>query len=113
MSEGEGSVNIPGGPPRPPPGVQPDDPIDRRTLRDFMQPPRQNRSSYLDLPAPANPNNAFVVKTGMISQLPTFHGVDSENPYAHISDFDGICALFDDTRVSPDVIRLKLFQFSL
>ena len=39
---------------------------------------------------PTNANN-FNFKPGMISLLPKFHGLDSENPYLHFKEFEEVC----------------------
>jgi len=49
----------------------------------------------------------------MIQLLPTFHGMDSENPYIHIKDFEEVCNTFIDGTCTEETIRLKLFPFSL
>lgn len=49
----------------------------------------------------------------MIQILPTFHGMDSEKPYLHIREFEDTCETFGDQSCPQDVIRLKLFPFSL
>ena len=48
-----------------------------RTLRDYLQPTRSSAPSCIFFPT--NANN-FNFKPGMISLLPKFHGLDSENP---------------------------------
>ena len=45
--------------------------------------------------------------------IPTFHGMESENPYAHIKEFEDVCNTFRDGGASIDLMRLKLFPFTL
>ena len=45
--------------------------------------------------------------------LPTFHGMESENPYAHIKDFEDVCNTFQEEGASIDLMKLKLFLFTL
>jgi hypothetical protein len=61
------------------------------------------------------PYNAgqFHFRNGMIQILPTFHGMDSEKPYLHLREFEEACETFGDQACPQDVIRLKLFPFSL
>ena len=55
-----------------------------RTLKDYLQPARSSAPSCIIFPT--NANN-FNFKPGMISLLPKFHGLDSENPYLHFKEF--------------------------
>ena len=45
--------------------------------------------------------------------LPIFHGMDSENPYSHISEFEEVCNTFKEETATVDLMRLKLFPFTL
>ena len=45
--------------------------------------------------------------------LPTFHGMESENPYVHIKEFEDVCNTFREGIASIDLMRLKLFLFTL
>ena len=49
----------------------------------------------------------------MISLLPKFHGLNSENPYLHFKEFEEVCSTFHDQSYNEETIRLKLFPFSL
>src|ERR1043165_5210441 len=49
----------------------------------------------------------------MIPLLPNFHGLESESPYLHLRDFDEVCATFNDQACTTEIIKLKLFPFSL
>ena len=91
--EGEGSVQG-NGPP------QFNDQPNFRTLREYLHPARQSTPSCIILPLN---QQAFNLKPGMIQLLPTFHGMDSENPYIHIKD----------RTCTQETIRLKFFLFSL
>ncbi|XP_022851015.1 uncharacterized protein LOC111372832 [Olea europaea var. sylvestris] len=53
------------------------------------------------------------LKPGMIQLLPTFHGLDSENPYVHIREFEEVVATFHNQHGTTDAARLKFFSFSL
>ncbi|XP_024027264.1 uncharacterized protein LOC112093315 [Morus notabilis] len=57
------------------------------------------------------PNLDF--KSGMIQLLPTFHGLESENPYVHIREFEEVVATFHNRAEDVDSVRLKFFPFSL
>ena len=81
-----------------------------RTMRDYLQPPRNSTPSCFILPL--NANN-FQLKPGMITLLPNFHGLESESPYLHLKDFDEVCATFNDRPCPNEIDKLKLFPFSL
>ena len=49
----------------------------------------------------------------MIQLLPTFHGLDSENPYVHVREFKEVVAIFQGIADVIDIVRLKSFPFSL
>ena len=81
-----------------------------RTLKDYLQPTRTTTPSCIILPENA-PN--FSIKHGMMSVIPQFHGMDSESPYQHLTDFELACATFITRAVTDEFIRLRLFPFSL
>ncbi|XP_073024280.1 uncharacterized protein [Primulina eburnea] len=82
----------------------------RRTLRDHMNPTRTSAPSCLVFPPDAS---HFNFKPGIIQLLPNFHGLDSENPYMHLREFEEVCNTYNDLNCSMNTIRLKLFPFSL
>ncbi|KAF5465392.1 hypothetical protein F2P56_015405 [Juglans regia] len=49
----------------------------------------------------------------MIQLLPTFHGLENENPYLHIREFKEVVATFHSHNATDDIVRLKFFPFSL
>ncbi|KAL5722473.1 hypothetical protein ACHQM5_005989 [Ranunculus cassubicifolius] len=60
------------------------------------------------------PENAdFEIRPVVIQLLPKFHGLDSESPYLHLNEFDEVCHTLYIANVSKDVVRQKLFPFSL
>ncbi|XP_042950109.1 uncharacterized protein LOC122282223 [Carya illinoinensis] len=81
-----------------------------RTLREYLQSVRTSPPSCII--QPWNANN-FNFKPGMIPLLPHFHGMESKNPYLHIKEFEDVCSTFMDRTCTEEVIRLKLFPFSL
>ena len=99
----------------PPPGSDYSDqgsfePNTCRPLREYFHLPRQTTPSYIVLPVN---NHRFNLKPGSIQLLPTFHGMDFENPYTHMKEFEDVCGTCMDQTVNEDVVRLKLFPFSL
>jgi hypothetical protein len=85
-----------------------DQPI--KTLHDYLHPTRNSSPSCIMFPA--NQQN-FDFKPGMIPLLPTFHGMDNENSYVHIREFEEVVATFHSQLGSIDIVRLKFFPFSL
>jgi hypothetical protein len=85
-----------------------DQPI--KTLHDYLHLTRNSSPSCIMFPA--NQQN-FDFKPGMIPLLPTFHGMDNENPYVHIREFEEVVATFHSQLGSIDTVRLKFFPFSL
>ncbi|KAL5766048.1 hypothetical protein ACOSP7_016665 [Xanthoceras sorbifolium] len=81
-----------------------------RSLKDYLHPTRTATPSCIMFPVNI-PQLDF--KPGMIQLLPTFHGLDSENPYLHIREFEEVVATFHSQPNVLDSIRLKFFPFSL
>jgi hypothetical protein len=81
-----------------------------RTLRDHMNPIRTSAPSCIVFPPGAS---HFNFKPDIIQLLPSFHGLDLENPYLHLREFEKVCNTYNDSNSSINIIRLKLFPFSL
>jgi hypothetical protein len=81
-----------------------------RTLRDLMNPTRTSAPSCIAFPPDAS---HFNFKPDIIQLLPSFHGLDLENPYLHLKEFEEVCNTYNDSNCSINTIRLKLFSFSL
>ena len=56
---------------------------------------------------------SFELKPSVLNCLPTFYGLENEDPYNHLNDFHAICQTFKYEKFSNDDIKLKLFSFSL
>ena len=61
------------------------------------------------------PTNAthFDLNPHVIQLLPSFHGLDHENPYGHVKTFKDICATFKFHNFLDKLVHLRLFPFSL
>jgi len=81
-----------------------------RTLKDHMNPTRTSAPSCIVFPPDAS---YFNFKLGIIKLLPTFHGLELENPYLYLREFEEVCNTYNDLNCSMNTIRLKLFPFSL
>jgi hypothetical protein len=80
-----------------------------RALRDYLQPTRASTPSCIVF---HNVVGNFEMKPDIIQLLPKFHGLDSENPYLHLKEFDEVCATLQYNNITDNVVRLKLFPFS-
>ena len=81
-----------------------------RTLREILQPQRTITNSCIRLPEEAN---QFLMKSEMIRLLPVYQGVDSENPYSFMRDFEDVCSAFLSTGSPLHIIFMVLFPFYL
>ncbi|RVW18305.1 hypothetical protein CK203_109131 [Vitis vinifera] len=79
-----------------------------RSMRDRMHPPRMSAPSCI-----VPPTEQLMIRPYLVPLLPTFHGMESENPYAHIKEFEDVCNTFQEGGASIDLMRLKLFPFTL
>ncbi|RVW26860.1 hypothetical protein CK203_103948 [Vitis vinifera] len=79
-----------------------------KSMRDRMHPPRMSAPSCI-----VPPTEQLVIRPYLVPLLPTFHGMESENPYAHIKEFEDVCNTFQEGGASIDLMRLKLFPFTL
>ena len=82
----------------------------RRTLQDLLVPARSNTASAVVLPV--DPNQ-FNFKPGVIQLMPSFHGLERENPYVHLKGFEEVCKTCFDGKTNEETVYLKLFPFSL
>ena len=58
-----------------------------------------------------NPCQDF--KLGVTQLLPTFYGLENENPYIQLREFEEVVASFQGIPKSLDTVSLKVFLFSL
>ena len=88
-------------------GVQ-RDPNAYRSMRDHIHLPRVSSPSCIVPPA-----KDMIVRPYILPLLPTFHGMESENPYTHIRDFEEVCNTFKEDATNLDLMRLKFFPSTL
>ena len=107
-------VSINSGPMKPPPeeqqsqqGVQ-RKPNAYRSMRDHIHPPRVSAPSCIVPPA-----EDMIVRPYLDPLLPTFHGMESENPYSHIQDLKEVCNTFKEGANNLDLMKLKCFPLTL
>ena len=81
-----------------------------RKLREILQPQRTTTNSCIRLHEEAN---QFLMKSEMIRLLPVYQGVDFENPYSFMRDFEDVYSAFLSTGSPLHIICMVLFPFSL
>ena len=54
-----------------------------RSMRDCIHPPRMSAPSCI-----VPPTVQLVIRPHIMPLLPTFYGMESENPYSHIKEFE-------------------------
>ena len=79
-----------------------------RSMRDHIHPPRMSAPSCI-----VPPTEQMVIRPHIVLLLPTFQGMESENPYSYIREFEEVCNTFKEEIATVDLMRLKLFPFTL
>ena len=77
----------------------------------------QDKSTQFGLPScillpEANGNN-FELKPQFINTLPRFHGLESEDTYFFICEFEEVCLMMRISQLGKDVVRLRFIPFAL
>jgi len=55
----------------------------------------------------------YEIKSNTIQMLPSFYGLNNEDPYKYIDEFLEICSTIKVQGFSKDALRIRLFLFSL
>ena len=79
-----------------------------RFMRDHIHPLRVSTPSCIIPPA-----EDVAVRPYLVPLLPTFHGMENENSYTHIRDFDEVCITFKVGTIDMDLLKLKAFPLTL
>ena len=82
-------------------------PIAYRSMRDHIHPPRVSAPSCIMPPA-----EEVAMRPYLVPLLPTFHGMENENPYSHIQDFEEVCTTFKEGITDMDLLKLKAFPLT-
>ncbi|GJU51391.1 reverse transcriptase domain-containing protein, partial [Tanacetum coccineum] len=84
-----------------------------RTMEELLRAPTEGYEEAIVLPE-INSNN-FEIKTNLLQlvQANPFHGLENENPHAHINSFKRITSTLRFRNVPNDVIKLMMFPYSL
>ena len=86
----------------------PMNPTAYRSMRDHIHPPRVSAPSSIIPPA-----EDVAVRPYLVPLLPTYHGMENENPYTHIRDFEKVCKTFKEGMMDMDLLKLKAFSLTL
>ena len=78
-----------------------------RSMRDHIQSQRSAPSCIVP------PIEDMIVRPYILPLLPTFHGMESENPYTHIRDFEEVCNTLKEDATNLDLMWLKFFRLTL
>ncbi|XP_058192106.1 uncharacterized protein LOC131309500 [Rhododendron vialii] len=84
-----------------------------RTLQDYLNPERVTQLSPIVFPRPTTVANTFVFKSDYHRCIPFFHGMEREDPYQHIREFEEVLQSFVSGEVLLNQARLRLFLFTL
>ncbi|KAH9723597.1 hypothetical protein KPL70_007175 [Citrus sinensis] len=82
-----------------------------KTLREYFSPLAANQPSCIVLPQTTATH--FELKPSVIQLLPSFHGLEREDPYLHIKEFLDICSTFRFQNFNDESIKFLMFPFSL
>ena len=86
----------------------PMNPTAYKSMRDHIHPLRVSAPSCI-IP----PTEDVAVRPYLVPLLPTFHGMENENPYSHIRDFEEVCATFKEGITNMELMKLKAFPLTL
>ena len=86
----------------------PMNPTAYRSMRDNIHPPRVSAPSSIIPPA-----EDVAVRPYLVPLLPTFHGMENENPYTHIREFEEVCITFKEGETDMDILKLNAFPLTL
>jgi hypothetical protein len=81
-----------------------------KSLQELFTPIATSSHSCIMLP----PTNAtcFELKPHVIQLLPSFYGLENENPYGHVKKFKDMCATFKFQNFFEESVHFRLFFFS-
>ena len=79
-----------------------------RSMRDHIHPSRVSGPSCIIPPV-----EEVSVRPYLVPLLPTFHGMENENPYNHIREFEEVCTTFKEGAIDIVLLKLKAFPLTL
>ena len=81
------------------------------SLQDRFYPIRTSPPSCIQLPSVGEHN--FELKPQFIHTLSKFHGLESEDTYFFIREFEEVCLMMKISHLVDDAIRLRFVSFTL
>ncbi|PIN20442.1 hypothetical protein CDL12_06873 [Handroanthus impetiginosus] len=81
-----------------------------RTLRELATPDLTQQPLCIEYPQLDVP---FELKSGLIHLLPTFRGLENEDPHKHLKELHVVCSSMKPQGVTDEQIKLRAFPFSL
>ena len=78
------------------------------SMRNHIHPSRVSAPSCIIPPV-----DDAVVRPYLMPMLPTFYGMENENPYTHIREFEEVCTTFKKGVSDMDLLKLKAFPLTL
>ena len=82
-------------------------PTTYRSMRDHIHPPRVSSPSCI-IPHAED----VAVRPYLVPLLPTFQGMENENPYSHIRNFEEVCVTFKEGITDMELLKLKAFPLT-
>ena len=79
-----------------------------RSMRDHIHPHRVSAPSCI-IPSAED----VAVRPYLVPLLSTYHGMENENPYTHIRDFEEVCTTFKEGMIDMDLLKLEAFPLTL
>ncbi|KAK9690655.1 hypothetical protein RND81_09G144000 [Saponaria officinalis] len=83
-----------------------------RSIKELTAPDLTNQPLCITIPPLAAGVN-FELKSGLIHLLPSFHGLNGEDPNKYLSDFHIVCSSMKPAGVTDEQLKLRAFPFSL
>ena len=77
-------------------------------MRDHIHHPKMSAPFCIIPPA-----DDVVVRPYLRPVLPTFPGMENENPYTHIWEFEEVCTTFEEVVPNMDLLKMKAFPLTL
>jgi hypothetical protein len=88
-------------------------PMEQITIQNLSAP----KGEFVEPPQSSKPITAssYELRPGFIAMVreQTFFGLDYENPYHHLREFEHLCACLTISCKSQETLRWKVFPFSL
>ena len=85
--------------------------IHEKTLLEYFSPVVASTPSCIVLPQ-TNASH-FELKPAILQLLPSFYGLEREDPYMHVKEFLEICSTFRFQNFNDESVKLRMFPFSL